>query len=232
RSGRYAIWACRSNASDCLPLSPMELHSATPTRSPDDKRTASAAWREASKGSGVVSPERANPRARTKGQSAWGGVERPGWSQNGQWIYSHCGPRMQVCRIPSTGGDPEPVRGAEGVFAEESPDREWLYYSTGSRSTALKRIPVSGGEPSEVLPEVGGGNWTVTKNGIWYATPWASEGNLLRFYDFASRTSRNVYRASRPINYGVTVSPDRRRVLFSQVERTAGSDIMLVENFR
>jgi hypothetical protein len=85
-----------------------------------------------------------------------------------------------------------------------------------------------------VFPErVSGRNFVVAEAGIWYLTPSPSlrEGSLLQFYDFASRSTRTVYRTSAPVSGGLTLAPDGRRILFTQQDRL-GSDLMLVENFR
>ena len=62
-------------------------------------------------------------------------------------------------------------------------------------------------------------------------SPGLREGSLLRFYDFASKTTRTVYRTEHPVGPGLTLAPDGRRILFTQQDRR-GSDLMLVENFR
>ena len=38
------------------------------------------------------------------------------------------GGRAQICRIPWSGGEVHPVRGAEGFFPEESSDGRWIYF--------------------------------------------------------------------------------------------------------
>jgi hypothetical protein len=87
---------------------------------------------------------------------------------------------------------------------------------------------VEGGAAELVVPEVGGRNWAVTATGVWFLTPQG----LLRFYDFETKWTRTVYRAARPVYAGFAVSPDQRRVLFTQMDGENGADIMLGENFR
>ncbi len=85
-----------------------------------------------------------------------------------------------------------------------------------------------------MFPErVSGRNFVVTEAGIWYLTPSPGlrEGSLLQFYDFASKSTRTEYRTSAPVDAGLTLAPDGRRILFAQQDRR-GSDLMLVENFR
>jgi hypothetical protein len=83
-----------------------------------------------------------------------------------------------------------------------------------------------------VLREVAGRNWVVTETGVWFLTPNTRSENLLQFYDFATKSTRTVYRATRPVYAGLTLSPDHRRVLFTQLDGEGGADIMLGENFR
>ena len=83
-----------------------------------------------------------------------------------------------------------------------------------------------------VLPEVAGRNWVVTQGGVWFLTPNTRPESLLQFYDFATKSTRTVYRTARPVYAGLTLSPDHRRVLFTQLDGEIGSDILLGENFR
>jgi hypothetical protein len=83
-----------------------------------------------------------------------------------------------------------------------------------------------------VIHEVAGRNYVPVEKGIWYLTPFSREGSLLRFYDFATGSSRTVYTLPRRPFAGMTVSRDGRRILFTQVDQDISSDLMLVENFR
>ena len=55
--------------------------------------------------------------------------------------------------------------------------------------------------------------------------------HLLRFYDFASGRSRVLTVIDGSLNVGLTVSPDRKTVLFTAV-KPINRDLMLIENFR
>jgi hypothetical protein len=139
--------------------------------------------------------------------------------------------------VSSTNGKQESLSGtADGWVAEESRDGQWIYYSGApvNVATRLRRGPSRGGQATDVLPEqISGRNFAVAKAGIWYLTPSPSvkEGSWLRFFDFASKTTRTVYRTEHPVGPGLTLAPDGRRILFTQLDRR-GSDLMLVENFR
>jgi hypothetical protein len=120
------------------------------------------------------------------------------------------------------------------MVPEESPDRKWLYYSGSGDpvATFLRRVPVDGGVSEEVLPQVCGRNWAVVDTGIWFLSPNSAGASELRFYDFASKTARTVYRTGHPADQGLTISPDRRRILFGQKDRPSSRNLMLVEHFR
>jgi hypothetical protein len=157
----------------------------------------------------------------------------PRWSADGKWVYYQYTPR-QIWRIRVSGGKPEPVAGVIGASAAESPDGQWLYYSgsPNAEPTSLRRIPVGGGAAAEVLPKVAGRNWVVVDTGIWFLTPSSAEGSLLQFYDFASKAERTVFHTARPVFVGLTVSPDQRRILFTQIDAPTNRNLMLVENLR
>jgi hypothetical protein len=141
---------------------------------------------------------------------------------------------LQICAIPVEGGEPRPIRGAKGYFADESPDGKWLYFSSGGMAgpSPLSRVPVEGGAAEVVLPEVGGRNWAVTQTGVWFLTPSTNPQSLLQFYDFATKSTRTVYRTERRVYAGFALSPDGRRVLFTQLDTDGAADVILGENFR
>src|SRR5262249_20733842 len=150
----------------------------------------------------------------------------PRWSLDGQWIYFRCNQALAsniargfgssrfnpLCRVPATGGNAVALA-RDGASAVESPDGKWIYYSGPDASqlsspSVLRRIPSSGGASEEVVPSVAGRNFDVVENGIWYLTPNTREGSLLQFYDLATKKTRTVYRTSRPVTAGLTISPD------------------------
>lgn len=155
----------------------------------------------------------------------------PQWSTSGEWVYYSY--RGQTYRISPSGGDPQQLATGGGGVAEESPDGEWLYYSRpAGQAQSLYRMPSPGGEPTQVLPSLEERNFVPLKRGIWYFTPNTKEGSRLEYYDFATQSSRTVFRTSRPVFGGMTLSPNGRRLLFTQTERVPSRDLMLVENFR
>jgi hypothetical protein len=83
---------------------------------------------------------------------------------------------------------------------------------------------------------VGHNYWQPFDDGIYFVQRMgnsrASE-RLIQFFDFTTGKIATVGRLGKPPfdAGGLSVSPDRRHVIFAQVDRY-DSDILLVENFR
>jgi len=235
RSGSFAIWLCDSGGANCFQVSPAGTDAANPDWSPDGKWIAFNTHGDSGNEIDLVRSEGGRSKLLTRGTSEFDGAGVPRWSRDGQWIYFHCGSRRQICRVASSGGEAQPVRGAEGVFADESPDGKWIYFSSGGDASPspLKRVPVSGGTASEVVSQVAGQNWVVTTTGVWYMTPTVNGGSDIRYLDNATRSARTVFRTEKPVQAGLAMAPGERRIVFAQGGTAVpGSDIMLVENFR
>ena len=117
----------------------------------------------------------------------------------------------------------------------ESADGKFLYYANGLPGpSSVWRLPVEGGESTKVLdgivhPE---GLWTVGSDGIYFfVRPDENGYSDLSFYEFATGEIRRILAVERPVTFRIDVSPDGRTILYSQADE-AGSDLMLVENFR
>jgi hypothetical protein len=120
-------------------------------------------------------------------------------------------------------------RGRDTAF--ESLDGKFVYYMKG-RSGSLWKMPVSGGEESQVLPSVVGTAFSLVNDGIYFMSkPGADRKPSIQFLSFATAKVKTVAPISRSPAEGLSVSPDGRSILFSQFDE-AGSDLMLVENFR
>ena len=120
---------------------------------------------------------------------------------------------------------------AAGVPGMESPDGKLFYFTRGGLSPSLWRVPVEGGEESQVIESVKVG-YEVVEDGIYFIpelTPGA--GSSIQFLRFATGDVEQVLTFEGGLSYGLSVSPDRRLILYSQVDQSE-ADIMLVENFR
>jgi Tol biopolymer transport system component len=218
RSGFYEIWVCRSDGTACDKLTDMKTYAGSPTWSPEGDRIAfddvGNVW--------VVSVAGGKPQRLAAGLA-------PHWSRDGKWInYGFGGKPYQ---ISPSGGDPQPL--ARDRPGQESPDGEWIYYAKRAGQTlSLERIRPTGGESTQVAPGVAERNFVPVEGGIWYFTPNTKDGSRLVYYDLTTRISRTVFQTSRPVFPSMTISPDRKRLLFVQTDRSPSRDLMLVENFR
>ena len=150
----------------------------------------------------------------------------PRWSRSGEWVYCNAGAHSY--RIHPSGGDPQQVTPAAGGIAEESPDGKWLYYYKRAEPTiSLWRVPSTGGESALVLPSVEERSSIPLEGGIWYFTPNTNEGSRLEYYDLTTKISRTVFKTSRPVFVGMTLSPNGRRLLFTQTDRSIRSRLGL-----
>ena len=69
-------------------------------------------------------------------------------------------------------------------------------------------------------------------DGIYFFTKPDEKGHSdLSVYEFATGKIRKILTIERPVTWRIEVSRDGRTILYTQVDE-AGSDLMLVENFR
>src|SRR5262249_49240871 len=116
----------------------------------------------------------------------------------------------------------------------ESLDGKFLYYTKGDSSGSLWKMPVSGGEESQILPSVANRAFSVVKEGIYFIPEAGTDGkSSIHFLAFATGMVKTVAPISGSPAEGLAVSPDGSSLLFSQ-SKTAmfEADLMLVENFR
>jgi hypothetical protein len=121
----------------------------------------------------------------------------------------------------------------------ESPDGKAVYYLVPDPpdvySPDLWKVPAAGGEETRVLGPIGGLAFAFAAKGIYFIqigtrVGVGSTGNSLKFFSFANGTSEKVADIKLNPQVGLSVSPDGRYVLFSQIDPFV-CDLMLVENF-
>jgi Tol biopolymer transport system component len=160
----------------------------------------------------------------------------PSWSRDGKWVYfaSTRTGRYQVWKVSAGGGVPIQVTQNGGGAAFESPDGKFIYFmkgDVGEVSTGLWKMPVRGGEESQVLSSVIERAFSLVNDGIYFIPePGIDRKASIQFLSFATGKVKIVAPISRTPEEGLSVSPDGRFLLFSQWDE-AGSDLMLVENF-
>ena len=164
----------------------------------------------------------------------------PSWSRDGKWIYfgSSRANQVDVWRIPAAGGDVIRITDNGGNNALESPDGKTLYYrKLVGPSGVLFARPVAGGPERQVLDSMLPGQlqYFPVEDGIYYVArpdpklPFAFE---LRFRSVATGKDETLNRFEARAGTGLTVSPDRKTILYSGTKPSAGDDLMLIRNFR
>jgi dipeptidyl aminopeptidase/acylaminoacyl peptidase len=86
--------------------------------------------------------------------------------------------------------------------------------------------------PQEVsgMPKISGEHqWTLVQDGIYF-TPQDRPRSIC-FFDFATRKTREIFKADKDLAEGMSISPDGRYMLYTQIDEN-NANIMLVNNFR
>ncbi len=239
RSGSNEIWVADANGRTPVQLTryagPL---TGTPRWSPDGRHIAFDTRPDGQADIYVVSSAGGTPRRITTSNAE---DVVPSWSNDGAWIYfaSNRTGSWQVWRVDaSAGGNEEQVTRSGGFAAFESPDARYLYYAKGRSTAGLwrKRLPAGAEEPVlEQLKPGYWGYWAVVEDGIYFADqPASGTPPAIDFYDLASRRIRQVWPVERPLaitDSAFSISPDRRSILYTQVDQS-GSDILMMDHFR
>lgn len=115
----------------------------------------------------------------------------------------------------------------------ETTDGKYLYYTQARAPIGnLWKMPVEGGEPTEIVEGIVAHNFAVTVRGLYYMTQpdLHSDTKLVHFLSSADHTTRIVATIKQKVYVGFSLSPDERWLLYAPNER-GGSNVMLVENF-
>jgi hypothetical protein len=133
--------------------------------------------------------------------------------------------------LPAEGGAARKVTQDGGGAAQESADGQSLYFLKPDHT--IWRMPVEGGAAQQVLAPPGVlRSFTLGPQGMYYVMRTEKGGCDVRYFDFASKSSRSLYSSDLSPAWGVSLAPDGRTLLFSLNDPATGSDLMLIENFR
>jgi hypothetical protein len=153
------------------------------------------------------------------------------WSRDGRWIYfaSNRTKESQVWKMPAEGGEAVQVSGHGGFIAYESLDGKFVYFSKDRWQSSIWRVPVGGGEETKIVESALGQAFVVASKGIYFVS-WP-DVKTVQFLRFATGKVTTIATIKRRAEWGLSVSPDERYVLYTQNDQI-GSDLMLIENFR
>jgi Tol biopolymer transport system component len=237
RSGNLEVWVCDSDGSNSTQLTSFRgPNVTTPRWSPDGGRIAFDSDAAGEFDIWVIGANGGKAQRMTTHPANDG---NPSWSRDGHWIFFDSARTgdQQVWKIPANGGEAIQVTRDGGFAPLESPDGRFLYYVKGLIDTSLWRIPVEGGQATKILEGLSNYiNLAIVHEGIYFVPKrGAVSGFSIQFLNSATNQIRPVAKLERPLDLGdsgaLAVSPDGRWILYEQFEQ-AGSELMLVENFR
>jgi len=230
RGGLWDLWMSNADGTNPVQLSRLNLNTGHPRWSPDGRKVAFHAFPAASLNQSEVYVVDISERAPRKLVTNLTMTFDPTWSADGKWIYVRSKEEnaREIYRLPSGGGQAIPLS-----TVSEGHDDEVLYFADRRYSSTIRGISLRGGLgafPLHNLPQVHNWNaWTTVHGGIYFV-PVGSPDSL-HYYDFASGQIRDVLRLQKDFSDGLSISPDGRYLLYSQID-DLNSDIMVVENYR
>src|SRR5262249_21116690 len=231
RSGSDEIWVCDTDGSHAVQLTSFGIgNSGAPRWSPDGEHIAFHSSAEGQWEIYVIGANGGKPKRLTSHPAT---EHVPSWSRDGNWIYfaSDRSGKNQVWKVPADGGEPVQVTRKGGFVALESPDSQWVYYTKSYCDSPLWKMPRNGGEETRVLESVSQHAFEIVNEGVYFIPSPDSRGRYsIQFFNFATKKIRSIATIEKPIFFYLSVSPDGRSILYTQIDHT-GSDLMLVENF-
>ena len=239
RSGQVEVWVCDSTGGDPVQLTRNKggLGEA-PRWSPDGRSFALVSDSGSRWLPSIVSADRGRLTPLATGATS---VDEsvPTWSRDGRWIYfsSTRSGVNAIWKMPSGGGTAVQVTPHSGFFGQESPDGRFLlpHEDVGLPRSVVGEpdLADAGGRGDEMLVVKGiksYRNFVVGRRAIYYAHSEAGR-DAIRVHDLSTGRSKVVLELPKPIASGLSLSPDERYLLYSQVD-DEGSELMRVDNFR
>jgi Tol biopolymer transport system component/DNA-binding winged helix-turn-helix (wHTH) protein len=234
RLGFWEIWTCAVDGSDCNQITALHGTAGRARWSPDGRY--------------IAFEYHPNERSEIYIVEIPGGVPHllrtipgadnlsPSWSRDGKWIYfasKRGSEAFQIWRMAVGSGSPVQITQHGGISPVESRDGRDIYYSKLEQG-GVWRMPLQGGDETEVLSEVSGGgwpDWELSGEGIYYLKFGKFPEASIAFLDFATGKKHTVWNLEKKVGWGISLSPDDKSIVYVQNE-FAQSNIMLVKNFR
>jgi hypothetical protein len=155
------------------------------------------------------------------------------FSPDGRFIYftSKRTGSWQVWRMLADGQEPVQITRATGRAPIVSRDGKRIWFEKPGPG-GFWSMPLDGGEETQLLKSVGFLNTAVNDRGIYFVPKCDGiRCPSIEFFSFASRLVKPVMNAGNTLTEGLSISPDRRFLLYAQVDQS-DSDLMLIEKFR
>lgn len=235
RGGVPEIWVSESDGSNLAQITRLHHYATgTPRWSPDGKEIVFDSWYNGHPEIFVVDISELIPHKLTTNIPD---IFQPNWSHDGKWIYflSFGDQALRAYRCPANGGTATVLSSETALGLHESLDGETLYFVDGRSDARLKKVSVNQAGPAssvEGMPLLkDAGLWTVVPGGIYFVP--AEAPHSICYFDLSTREVRRITEVDRDfnsVNGGLSVSPDGRWILYSQVD-AINSDIILVNHF-
>lgn len=228
RLGYSDIWQCDSDGTNCVQLTSLHGTAGTARWSPDGHHVVFEVQLQHFYEIYVIDLPDGRPRLLPTFPKSDNGA--PNWSRDGKWIYFYSTDEkglFQLWKVPFEGGVPVRVTKNGGIYAIESEDGRFVYYT--KYLSGIWKMPVNGGEEEIVLDQaVGWPGWALSRRGIYFE-PRADEKGRIQFFDFATHKRIPIADLDKQ-NPGLALSPDGRSILYSRRD-FEDYEIMLVKNF-
>jgi Tol biopolymer transport system component/DNA-binding winged helix-turn-helix (wHTH) protein len=234
RSGTWSVWVADTDGSNLVQIS-QEGIAGHPRWSPDSQKIAFDLL-EPSRLSSAYTADISDRVAHKLKTNIRESVE-PFWSHDGKWIYFRGfeGISRQLYRCPAEGGHATLLAASLDILVPiESADGKVLYFPSRYEDANIMMLALDhpGATPQEVsgMPKISDEyQWTLVQDGIYF-TPQDRPRSIC-FFNFATRKTREIFTADKDLAQGMSISPDGRYMLYSQIDEN-NANIMLVNNFR
>jgi Tol biopolymer transport system component len=232
RGGTVQIWTCDADGSRPTQITAMSgSTTGSPRWSPDGQQVSFDSDTGGRWHIYAVSADGGKPRQITNDGST---NVVSSWSHDGRWIYfgSNRSGTFEVWKAPAGGGDAVQMTHAGGSAPVESPDGKSLYFTKRDGAEGVWRMPVEGGQETQILDRVYRYNFAVAEREIYFTPPPSPDGtSSIEVLNLVTRGITRVAKIDKPVDLGLALSPDGRDLAWAQLDYVGG-DLMLVENFR
>lgn len=232
-SGNWEVWVASSDGSNQRKVTSFGGAPAWhPRWSPNGQALAFSHTSAGNADIYTITPEGSGRRQLTSDPSS---EHTPSWSRDGRWVYfsSNRSGAFEIwkTRLDDPGRLLKLTRGG-GLRPRESRDgSQLLYIKRTDSGLEIWSTGVNGGAETRLLgPLHSEAGWAPDQHGIYFIEP----GRRIAYYRFSTGTITPIVALAKdasPHNSGLALSPDGRWLLYTQMDR-AGSDTMLIENFR
>jgi Tol biopolymer transport system component len=232
RNGDWALWVSDLDGGNILKVSKDVWGSGWPRWSPDGTRLAFDTASTHPSSVYVVDIAEGVPR---KLETDVADMKLPAWSHDGKWIYftSDFTVGHRIYRCSAKGGKAEQLPTTiDASHPEESANGEYLYVTSREVDFQLGKLALKdlkAGVQPEAVPHVF--QWTLwrsTASGIYFVPNEAPR--TMRYFEFATRKTRDVFKLDKDFDDGISVSPDGRYILYSQIDAT-NADVMVMDKY-